>query len=390
MLEAYFEPLDLVVLQNNGEDLPKDSLGKHIVAFTENSRFPDLESAKIALIGVGDDRGTLENAGCGKGMDAIREKLYKLKLHQYPLPVVDLGNIRPGETLEDTYAAISMVVSELIPLKVIPVIIGGSQDLTYGHYAGYKKLEQIINIVSLDSKFDLGNPDDGLNSETFLGKIILEQPNYLFNFSNIGYQTYFVGTEGVELMKKLFFDTFRLGQVRSDIQETEPVVRNADMVTFDVSSVRQSDAPGHVNASPNGFYGEEICQIMMYCGVSDKMSGLGLYEYNPDYDRNGQTAHLIAQMIWFFIEGVSNRKVDTPMSNPSQYITYRVAVQNVAQELIFIKSTKSDRWWLKLPLEQNKNRYISHHLVPCSYRDYQQACNGEMPDRLWNALQKIV
>ena len=390
MLKAYFEPLDLVVLENGGDDLPKDSFGKHISAYTQPDRFPDLEGVKIAIFGVGDDRGAGDNTGCAKGMDEIREKLYKLKLHQSPVSVVDFGNLRPGNTIDDTYAAISVIVSELIPLKIIPVIIGGSHDLTYGHYSAYKRLEQIINIVSIDSKFDLGQPDDELNSETFLGKIILEQPNYLFNFSNIGYQTYFVGTEGVELMKKLFFDTFRLGQVRGDIQETEPIVRNADMLTVDISSIRQSDAPGHVNASPNGFYGEEICQIMLYSGVSDKVSGIGFYEYNPTYDRNGQTAHLIAQMLWFFIEGVSNRKIDTPSSNPSSYITYRVAVKNVVQELIFIKSTKTDRWWLKLPMEAGKNRYISHHLVPCSYRDYQQACNDEMPDRLWNALQKIV
>lgn len=390
MLKAYFEPLDLIVLQNEGEILPKDSFGKNISSYTHIDRFPDLDGIKIVIFGVGDDRGSGDNIGCGKGMDFIREKLYKLKLHRSPLAVADLGNIRPGNTIEDTYSAISTVVSELIPLRIIPIILGGGQDLTYGHYSGYKRLEQIINIVSIDSKFDLGHPDDPLNSETFLGKIILEQPNYLFNFSNIGYQTYFVGTEGVELMKKLFFDTFRLGQVRSEIEETEPIVRNADMLTVDTSSIRQSDAPGHVNASPNGFYGEEICQIMMYSGVSDKVSGIGFYEYNPDFDRNGQTAHLIAQMLWFFIEGVSNRKIDTPLSNPSNYITYRVAVKNVEQELIFIKSTKSDRWWLKLPMEQNRNRYISHHLVPCSYRDYQQACNDEMPDRLWNALQKIV
>jgi arginase family enzyme len=323
-------------------------------------------------------------------MNVVREKLYQLKLHHSPLKIVDFGNIKPGATIEDTYAAIASIVSELIPLRIIPILLGGSQDLTYGHYAAYKKLEQIINIVSVDAAFNLGKPEDELTSENYLGKIILEQPNYLFNFSNIGYQTYFVGKEGVELMKKLYFDTYRLGQVRLDIQEAEPIVRNADLLTFDISAIRQSDAPGNAMATPNGFYGEEACQIMMYAGISDKLSGIGIYEYDSRLDRDKQTAHLIAQMIWYFIEGICNRKSDLPHASPGNYITYRVAVQDLENEITFVKSIKSDRWWMKLPVDSKRNRYVSHHLIPCSYKDYQQACNNEVPDRWWNAIQKMV
>ena len=390
MLEAYFQPIHSNVLGEDNEVLASDAIGNRIQGYFHEGKFPDFENARIAIIGVGEDRGNELNKGADAGMDAIRKSFYKLKLHQHPQKIVDFGNLRRGETIEDTYAAIATVIYELIPLKIIPVILGGSQDLTYGHYAGYKKLEQIINIVSIDSRFDLGQPEDVVNSDTFLGKIILEQPNYLFNFSNIGYQTYYVGTESVELMKKLYFDTFRLGQVRDDIQETEPIVRNADLVTVDISSIRQSDAPGNAKASPNGFFGEEICQILMYAGISDKLSGLGLYEYNPSFDKNGQTASLMAQMLWYFIEGVSSRKQDLPLINANNYITYRVAVENVDTEITFVKSTKSDRWWMKLPMDGRKNRYMSHHLLPCSYKDYQQACKNEVPDRLWNALQKLA
>ncbi|CAN5424216.1 formimidoylglutamase [soil metagenome] len=390
MLEPYFEPLDPEILGSATKELPNDCLGKWVKAYTAEGHFPDFDEVRIAIIGVGEDRGSTDNPGCAGGADAIRNKFYRLKTHLNSLRMIDLGNIRRGYSLEDSYAAIATVVSELVPLKIIPIILGGSQDLTYGQYAGYKKLEQIINIVSIDAHFDLGKPEDPINSDTFLGKIILEQPNYLFNFSNIGYQTYFVGNESVELMKKLFFDIFRLGQVRENIEETEPLVRNADMVTFDISCVRQSDAPGNAMASPNGFYGEEICQIAYYAGMSDKLSSIGFYEFNPSFDRNDQTAHLLAQTIWYFIEGVSGRKLDVPLNNPNNYITYRVAVENLETELTFIKSVKSDRWWMKLPLDATRNRYMSHHLLPCSYKDYQQACTNEVPDRLWNALQKIV
>jgi hypothetical protein len=192
-------------------------------------------------------------------------------------------------------------------------------------------------------------------------------------------------------MNKLFFDTYRLGEVRSDISEMEPVIRTADMVTFDLSSVKQSDAPGNTNPSPNGFTGEEACQSMYYAGLNDQLTSLGIYEYFPATDVNDQTAHLIAQMVWYFIEGVNNRKNDFPEPNRQGYTTYRVSVDKSGDEIVFLKHQTSGRWWIEIPeiITMNKKHLARYQFMPCSYRDYQQACNNEMPDRYWQALQKL-
>jgi formiminoglutamase len=388
-MEEYFSPVDTSILYSENP-YASDDLFHSIKIFERSNRFPSVEKNTIVIIGVPDERGAVLNKGCSDGPDAVRLKLYRLKHHQAAADIVDFGNLIPGSDIEDTYAAVAVITAELYALKAIPLIIGGSQDITYGQYCGYKKLEQIINIVSVDARFDLGKPEDHMHASSWLGKIILEQPNYLFNFSNLAYQTYFVGQESVELMRKLFFDTYRVGQVKTDLTETEPVVRTADLITFDMSVIRQSDAPGNGNTSPNGLSGEEACQIMYYSGVSDRLSGIGIYELNPLLDRQQQTAHLAAQMIWYFIEGVSQRKSDLPLNNPNNYITYRVAVQNLESEIVFLKSIKSDRWWMKLPFDPSRNRYSHQHLMPCSYKDYQQACNNEVPDRWWNSLQKLA
>ena len=73
---------------------------------------------------------------------------------------------------------------------VIPLIIGGSQDITYANYRGYDDLEQTVNLVSIDSRFDIGSSEEDILSRSFLSKIIMEEPNNLFNYSSIGYQTY--------------------------------------------------------------------------------------------------------------------------------------------------------------------------------------------------------
>ena len=176
----------------------------------------------------------------------------------------------------------------------------------------------------VDPMFDLGEAEKDIDSQAFLSKIILHQPNFLFNYTNIGYQTYFVDNEAVELMDNLYFDTYRLGVIKKDMEEVEPLVRNADMISIDISAVRQADAPGNANASPNGFNGEDICQIVRYAGLSDKLTSIGFYETNPTFDSNGQTSFLVAEMIWYFIDGYCNRKQDFPYLDKENYKKYYV------------------------------------------------------------------
>ena len=286
---------------------------------------PDYLEADIVLIGVKEDRNAFNNEGCALAPDYVRKYLYNLYPGIFEPKIVDLGNIKAGFQVSDTYFALSSVVAEMLEKNIFPVIIGGSQDLTYANYQAYQNLGLIINIVSIDSMFDLGNSAEEVSSRSFLSNIILHQPNYLFNYANLGYQTYFVDQDALKLMKNLMFDTYRLGVLRENIEEAEPVVRNADLISVDVSSVRSSDAPGNANATPNGFYGEEICQMIRYAGLSDKLTSIGFYETNPQLDRNGQTAQLVAQMIWYFIEGFYSRPHDFPFKNDDDYIRYRVS-----------------------------------------------------------------
>ncbi len=387
-ISIYFESLENTGILNNVEYQPTQ-LGRTIIRHTQ-SGFPDLTGIQLALIGVKEDRKSLNNVGCSDAPDQVRKHLYKLFQPASPISVVDLGNINAGFTIEDTYFALSAAVKELVKNNIVPILIGGGQDLTYANYKAYEELEQVVNIVSIDSKFDLGEMNQELDSQSYLSKIILHKPNYLFNYSNIGYQTYFVDKNAVELMSKLFFDTHRLGYVRSNMEEVEPIVRNADIVSFDISCVRYSDAPGNSNATPNGFHGEEACQIARYAGMSDKLSSIGFYELNPSVDNDGQTAHLVAQMVWYFLEGFSNRKKDFPIGSRGDFTKYRVFIQNNKYEIVFYKSPKSDRWWMDVPYPPNKKiKYERHHLVPCSYQDYQTACKEDMPDKWWLTFQKL-
>ena len=362
-------------------------LGQNIQINCIQEGFPDLENVKIAIFAVNEDRNSQNNFGCGEGLHAIRTKLYELFPGNWDTNIADLGTVEKGNQVSDTYFAVKEIIVSLIKRNIIPIIIGGGQDITYINYRAYDALEQSVNITTVDSRFDLGNLEEELTSQSYLSKIIMQEPNNLFNYCNVGYQTYFNSQEEISLLDNLFFDTYRLGEAKV-LENIEPAFRNSDIVSIDIGAVRQSEAPGNNNSSPNGFYGEEICAISRYAGLSDKVSSFGIYEYNSKHDNNDQTAHLIAQMIWYFIEGVNFRVKDYPFSGRENYQKFTVLLEE-DEPLLFYKSNKSGRWWMEINILSN-NKYKRHALIPCTYKDYTDATKQIITEKWYKAMRKMV
>ncbi len=390
-IEVYLEPLNERTLGFNFQSRVDNQLGHIIESNRVGTLFPDYKQANIAIIGVPEDRNCLGNAGSASAPNDIRTLFYKLYSGFSNPKIVDLGNIIPGATVDDTYFALTEVVNALLEYHVLPIVLGGSQDLSWAIYKAFEKRKRVINIAAIDSMFDLGNEDEPLTSKSYLNKIILQQPNYLFNYTNIGYQTYFVDPDSIELMNKLYFDIFRLGEIHNSVFESEPMLRSADFLTIDLSAVRLSDSPACEHGSPNGFSGEELCQMTRFAGMSDKLAVVGFFEHNPILDNNHQSALLVAQAMWYLIDGYFGRKKELLSANKEQFIKYFVSIQNGTYDIVFYKSKKSDRWWMEVPYPiEKKERYERHYLVPCSYKDYEIACQEDIPDRWWQALKKMV
>ena len=387
-LLPFFKPINVDLYFSEGKCIDSQLLVSHIW-FTNEEKEPDLSNIDIVLLGVPEARYSNNNEGCSTAPDEIRKEFYKLFYWKNDVSILDLGNLTLGKTVEDTYVALSDILAYLLEQKVIPVILGGSNDLSFANYQAYSKLEKVVNIVSVDSKFDLGNEKDSISSSGYLNKIILQQPNYLLNYSNIGYQTYLNRQTDIELMKQLFFEIYRVGGLRKDMEEIEPIVRNAEMLALDISAVRQGDAPGNANASANGFYGEEICQVALFAGLSDKLSSFGIYEYNPILDYNTQTSQLIAHILWYFIEGFSHRQNDILFKNQDQYLRHAVTVTNALNELVFYQSKKTGRWWIEVPFFHVKTQQDKKYFLPCSKNDFETACKDMVPERWWRTYHKL-
>ncbi|MFT5582411.1 MAG: formiminoglutamase [Psychromonas sp.] len=381
-LDIYFQPCGR---ETGGAS---NSLNSSIIRHEEGD-FPDLKPG-IAIFYTPEFRRG-DEALQGTSNDSFRDHLYDLfPTYTWKMPIFDLGTIVPGEKVEDTYFAVSTVCAELVKNDIIPIVIGGSQDLTFAMYKGYEQLEQLINICSIDSRLDIGKPDEAFSSSNYVSQMLLQRPCYLFNFANVGCQAPFADKDEFELFEKLYFDVCRLGEFNMDFKKAEPHIRNTDILSIDLNSIRSSDFPSGNNKNPNGFYADQVCQIAKYSGLSDKLTSFGLFNTNPNQD-SSTANQLLAQIVWYFIDGVSQRKGDFPIGTKKDYMRFSVHLDDFSEEeLVFLKSHKTERWWMEVPYPpQNGQKYLRHHMVPCDKDDYERAMKNEIPDLWWKTYQKL-
>jgi len=384
-IQDYCDPVALERPANNHLS-DKAVLCRNIYINTPDTPVKNLDQYDLAIIGIPEDRNA-SVPGSAETPDQVRNQLYQLFRLNPRLKIIDLGNLKCGNSVQDTYFALRDVLLDLVARKLTVVILGGSQDLTYGIYLAFEKINRKFSFATIDSRLDMGLINDEIMPESYLIPILSRKKELLFSYSNLGHQTYFVDQGDLDFLRDNFHQSIRLGDIRRDIGKVEPILRDAGFVSLDVNSIRQSDAPGCTHPSPNGFTGEEICQISRYAGLSPTTKCFGLFNLLPDADNREQTAQLGAQSLWYFMEGVSQRKEENPLSAPDSFKKFIVSHNDMDHDIIFYKSLETDRWWFEVPvIRQTKTRHV---LVSCSLDDYQKACNQEIPDRWLNAFQKL-
>jgi len=372
-LNEYLTPLNLAEI--SGDNAYNDSqVGNVIKVFEEE--FPDLENIDIVLVGVNEFRGSGIKVTINAA-NALRKKFYDLHFWHKEISIADIGNIKIGSSIGDSYAALTIVLKELLELKKTVVIIGGSHDNTLAQYFAYKEMNKIIDAAIVDATIDLRS-ESTLRSENFLMEMLTGEPNMVRHYNHIAFQSYFVHPRMLETMDKLRFDCFRLGKVKEELTEMEPVIRNSDLFSFDIAAIKHSDAPA-TDCSPNGLTGEDACTLARYAGMSSSISTIGIYGFDPSKDENELTALQIAQMLWYFIDGKNRCRQESALSDRQNFNEYHTAFAEV--DTVFLQSKKTGRWWMQMPDKK---------MIACSYKDYLFASSNQIPERWLRAQERDV
>ena len=362
--------------------LPKQILGKNISIHTENTGLPELKGLTIALIGLNEYRNSFFH-NSSYNVNQFRRIFYELYPGNWNLSIADLGDLPNGENVEDTYFAIKEIGIHLKQMNIIPIFIGGSHDLMFPLYEVFQNFKQLVNIVSVDKSFDFSQEDELISGRSYMSKIIMEKPNVLNNYTNIGFQSYYCAEEEKDLMEKLYFDSIRLGQILNKPALAEPVFRDADVVGFDLKCLSWHAIADPLKGQPNGIDSRTICSMTRYAGISDRINFVGFFEIPSTL----MTDQLLAQMIWYLIEGVQLRFNEYPV-NTKDFLKYSVTLSD--QIMIFYKSDKSNRWWIELTNNSYLNNKIkSTTLIACTEKDYLDSMQDKIPERWYNAVKRI-
>lgn len=366
MYENWLHPIDLSQIT----ELPvtEEDFGKNIQFFQPGQA--DLQAIKLALVGL--DKGAA---------DVVRQQLYRLSFPFDQLEVMDFGNARRRQV-----AFLVPVIRELMDSRIVPILIGSQAKMMQAQYRAFKSIKESINQVIVDERLPF-TVEGQATERHYFHEIIHQKRSRLFHLGLIGCQSHFINNSTYDWVHQQQYDMMRLGKAKADLSELEPLIRDADLLSFHLGALKQAEAPGQDDASPSGFFSEDACQISRYAGMSDKLRAFGIYGFNPEKDLNEQTSRVIAQMIWYFIEGFYSRKNDFPVSTEG-LVEYIVDFKGLDYQLTFWKSNRSGRWWMQIPVKTNK-KLQRHRLIPCSYNDYKKASQDELPERLLRALQRF-
>lgn len=367
MLDNWLRPLSAAAFAV--DTLSAHEFGKNLQIYAD--ALPNLEQTRIAILGTNE-----------AATNAVREALYHLSFPFHQLQIADIGNTRKPDN-----AFLIPLLKELLDSQIIPILLSPSATQTLALYKAFQSLQSYINFNIVDERLYVDDTKKG-DDTYYLNDILLNTRSRLFHFGAIGCQTHYTNPAAFQFLDKNNFDCIRLGSARADISEVEPIVRDGDLMTFNLAALKQADAPGVANATPSGFSVEEACQICRYAGMSDKLKAFGIFGFDTALDRDAQTAQVVAQMIWYFIDGFYNRKNDFPASNDG-LTEYIVDFKSMEYQLTFWKSQRSGRWWMQVPVKIGK-KYHRHRLIPCSYNDYKLACQDELPERLLNAYKRFL
>ena len=374
MFSEYFSPVKIEII-NYINKLDNNQFGSKL-KINGRENLSSLESLDIVIFSINEYR---FNSGIQKSFNAnkdFRKKLYSLYYGNWDLNIYDLGDLENGNLVSDTQFALTKILDFFSKNKILVITIGGSQNLLFNMYSSLKVTLQKINLVSVDNKIDFSK-----NNESFLSKIIMDENNKLANFSNIGYQKHLASVSENKLLDKMYFESINLGKIKSNLAEAEPILRDSDIVSFNINSVKSGDL-NNAHQYPNGLSSYELCSLSRFSGLSSRVNIVSFFE---NWDLSIMNS-LLAESTWYVIDGYSARINENPINDVSDFIYYHIELDNY--KFKFYRSKLSDRWWVEFLNDELIS--IQKDIISCTCDDYNNCKNSVIPERILRRLKNKI
>ncbi len=307
----------------------------------------------------------------------VRKKFYELFASLPDGSVIyDLGY---HVVNDQTPSLIAKVYRELNHSGINIIVLSSVNDINTLLYNSIKRHNKAISFSEASPFLPLKDQPEGSG----LRQILSDPDNNLFNYSNLGMQSFLNSTASQDLFRKMLFDTYRMGVLNKDLSVSEPVIRDSHIFIFDIESVKVSDAPATGLANPTGFSGFDACRMSRFAGISEKNRTFCINNLPQNDDPLSSTSFLTAQMLWYFTEGWFNRKTEIPSTRNKNFNVFITETDQYGT-FTFLQSQISDRWWLQIETLKGKKITIS-----CLKDDYLETLKGGIPEKFIKFYQKI-
>jgi formiminoglutamase len=350
-----------------------------IVQNYDEHNFSDYD---VFIVGYQEDRNSTNN-GAGKAADCVREQLYALFATEKSLKVCDLGNCRLGTVVKDSYIVVQELCRQLKQYSKPLIVVGGTQEITLTLANERLSEEKFPTITCIDALVDMQPESEDFYHTNYTEQLAKTYKNLKINY--IALQEYLSHKTAYEYLQTKHYPHIHLGNVLHNTKHTEPMLREAQLISFDTTALRYSEFDANRDILPAGLYVEDACQMAWYAGFSNEMNTFVLSEFNPTRTHNIKpSASVCALLIWYVLDGISQRNTIHYDFNEEFYTVYHVKNDILEQNVRFFEHTITKQMWVELflPLCGEKRMF------PCNYSDYQMFSNGNMPESWLMELQR--
>ena len=275
-------------------------------------------SAKIALVGVPANKGSISPTSADQTPDAIRGALARFSTYSTSQDIelsedtfTDLGNIDSPDGPEGVARAHSFV-KDLLAKHQLIIALGGDNSITYSVASGLWPDLSKIGLITFDAHYDLrdgqsnGSPVWQLIQAGLPGKNIVQIG--IADFANSAQYSQRAKENGITVVTRAQLRKQSIAEVLRKAIEIAGADGREIYVDLDVDVCDRSVVPACPAAMPGGISADELRQAAFLVGADKRVRAIDITEIDSAADSEDQrTVRLGALLVLEAASGFATR-----------------------------------------------------------------------------------